>query len=139
MKLEAIIAAVQRDFGRMQKVYRRPIFDEWAIVRFTPAEDSILHYTGPRSEAIGEALASDLQALRGELAKGRHLPGQFEFARAAAGTAADAFLALGEDVYLICNHTTKTMNEITADPLWTAAQVPFVDLSERIAADPIEL
>lgn len=137
MNLEAIVVAVSKDLARMDKVYRRPVFDEWAVVEFQPDRDAVLYYHGPRAETIRDDLADDLTALRGELHKGSHSAGQFEFSRDAAGTTVDAFIALGRKTYLIFNHTSKTMREITADPLWTAAQLHFVNLSERLANEPL--
>ncbi|MFP4542506.1 MAG: hypothetical protein ACLFR7_12840, partial [Opitutales bacterium] len=129
---------VEEAFTRMNTIYRRPVFDEWAVVDVQPEGEAILHYTGPREESIQTSLADDLCTLRTDLSRGPHEPGDFEFNRTAEGTSADAFIALGQSAYLICNHTTKTMQEITADPLWTTAQVRFLDLTQRVAADPLE-
>jgi hypothetical protein len=64
--------------------------------------------------------------------------GDFEFAPDAAGTHFDACLRLGAASYLICNHTTKSMAQIRQSPNWLAAQKPFVELSEKFRADPLE-
>jgi hypothetical protein len=45
--------------------------------------------------------------------------------------ASKAFMALGDDVYLICNNTRSSMAEIARNPRWLSAQVPFADLSEK--------
>lgn len=138
MKLDAAIALVSQHFARMDKVYRRPVFDEWALVRLEAETDTILHYTGPRPDAIAAELPDDLKYLRAELQRTDHPAGAFEFARTAAGTGVDAFLVLGDGNFLVCNHTTKTMQEVASDPLWTAAQGHFVNLSERFGVDPLE-
>lgn len=64
--------------------------------------------------------------------------GDFEFAPDATGTHFDACLRLGSASYLICNHTTKSMAQIRLSPKWLAAQKPFVELSGRFPADPLE-
>jgi hypothetical protein len=46
-------------------------------------------------------------------------------------------MALGSECFLICNNTVQSMDAITADPLWLAAQVPFVELSDKFREDPL--
>jgi hypothetical protein len=48
-------------------------------------------------------------------------------------------MAVGPGIYLICNNTVQSMDGITKDPLWLGAQVPFVELSDKFRADPLEL
>ena len=43
-------------------------------------------------------------------------------------------MALGDETYLICNNTRSSMDEITKNPRWLSAQVPFADLSEKMCA-----
>jgi hypothetical protein len=42
-------------------------------------------------------------------------------------------------VYLIWNNTVLSMDRITTEPRWLAAQVPFLDLTEEFRADPVRL
>ena len=65
--------------------------------------------------------------------------GDFEFERHALGPAFESFMVAGQGVYLICNNTVQSMDAITKDPLWLGAQVPFVDLSEKFRADPLQV
>jgi hypothetical protein len=46
---------------------------------------------------------------------------------------------LGKGLYLICNNTALSMDGITKDPHWINAQVPFVELSDKVRADPVAL
>jgi hypothetical protein len=48
-------------------------------------------------------------------------------------------MVLGSGVFLICNNTRSTMEEIAANPRWLSAQVPFVELSDRIREDPLHV
>ena len=57
--------------------------------------------------------------------------------RHAGGTRFDAFLVLGRGFYLICNNTRQSMDAITKDSRWLAAQIPFVELSDKIRANPV--
>jgi len=66
-----------------------------------------------------------------------HQTGDFEFARHASGTHFDAFMVLGDELYLICNNTTQSINGITKDSRWLNAQVPFAELTERFRANPL--
>ncbi|MFM2295218.1 MAG: hypothetical protein RLZZ350_1631, partial [Verrucomicrobiota bacterium] len=51
------------------------------------------------------------------------------------GTQVEAFMIVGQGVYLICNHTSRSMDAITKNPLWLAAQIPFVELSDTFRRD----
>jgi hypothetical protein len=68
-----------------------------------------------------------------------HDPGDFEFASDGVGTGFEAFTALGTGVYLIWNNTALSMDGITSEPRWLAAQVSFLDLSEKFRANPVKL
>ena len=81
--------------------------------------------------------AADLGALRSELLDSKYSIGDFEFARHGVGTGFEAFVVLGEGIYLICNNTRASMDEITRDPKWLNAQVPFAELSEAVRLDPL--
>jgi hypothetical protein len=121
----------------MASLYGRPVFDEWAIVLFANDKGWILDYTGPRRTDFQKNFLDDSTALRAELDPRRVEPGNFEFTRHGGGTRFDAFLVLGRDVILICNHTGSSMNEITREPRWLNAQRPFAALSERFHTDPV--
>jgi hypothetical protein len=46
---------------------------------------------------------------------------------------------LGQGLFLICNNTVHSMDAITKDPRWLAAQVPFVELSDQFREDALQL
>jgi hypothetical protein len=73
------------------------------------------------------------------LANEEYTVGDFEFARHGVGLAFESFIAVGPGVFLICNNTVQSMDGITKDPLWLGAQVPFVELSDKFRADPLDL
>lgn len=137
MDLTTARAAIETAFAKMAEGYRRPVFDEWALLDIAGTAETILHYSGPRVEDFQQHLAEDLRLLRAALMEGNQGPGDFEFAREGKGEMIDAFLVVGDQRVLVCNHTGKSMDDITTDPLWAAAQGPFVDLSEKFRANPL--
>lgn len=94
-------------------------------------------YTGPRNDVFLKDFANDLGALRAELLDSKYTIGDFEFARHGEGTKFEAFMVLGEGLYLICNNTHASMHDIAKDPRWLTAQVPFAELSEKVRSSPL--
>jgi hypothetical protein len=122
---------------QMNDRYGKVVFDEWAVVSLVQHKARILNYAGPRNDAFLKNFANDLGGLRAELLEGKYTVGDFEFARHGVGTGFEAFMVLGVGIYLICNHTQSSMNEIAKDPRWLNAQVPFVELSDKIRVNPL--
>lgn len=122
---------------KMNDLYGRVVFDEWVIVSLARHKARILFYVGPRNDDFLKNFASDLGSLRAQLLDSKYNVGDFEFARHGVGTAFEAFVVLGEGIYLICNNTRASMEDITRDPKWLNAQVPFAELSEAVAPDPL--
>jgi hypothetical protein len=123
--------------NEMNDRYGKVVFDEWAVVSLVHHKAKILTYTGPRNDAFLKNFANDLGALRAELLNSKYSVGDFEFARHGVGTGFEAFVVLGEGIYLICNNTNASMNDIAEDPRWLNAQVPFVELSDRVRVNPL--
>jgi hypothetical protein len=124
---------------RMNALYGKPVFDDWAVAPRAHNQSRILSYTGPRNDDFLQNFAKDLGPLRAELLQAKYHAGDFEFARNAAGTNFEVFLVMGDAIYLICNNTTSSMNEIARDPRWLEAQVPFAELSDQIRSSPLKL
>ena len=122
---------------RMNELYKKVVFDEWAIVLLVQQRAKILTYLGPRKDDFQKNFAADVQDLRSELLSHNHNLGDFEFSRHGFGTKLEAFVVVGDGLYLICNNTTDSMSGITKDPLWLVAQVPFVEMSDRFRSDPL--
>lgn len=137
MTLEPAIQTIRTHIGQMTALYHKAVFDEWAVLATEGAKGRILAYEGPRPEDFTASFAVDLQAFGAELLRLPHAPGDYDFSRHATGTFFDAYLVLGDGVFLICNNTTQSMTGITQDPLWLKAQVPFVEMSEHFRADPL--
>jgi len=138
MNLATARSTVIAALGRMNALYRKPVFDEWVLVKLASEQGAILAYSGPRAETYQKKFKEDIGLLRDEM-ETRHLAvGDFAFVPDATSTRFDACIRLGKGAYLFCNHTGKSMAEIRQDPLWREAQVPFVQLSQLFARDPLE-
>ena len=121
----------------MNQRYGGIVFDEWAIVSLVDNKAHLLAYAGPRKKGFLQDFVVDAGALRAALMTQNFEAGDFEFARHGVGHAYEAFMALGEGMYLICNHTVQSMDTISRNPRWLGAQGPFVDLSEYFRANPM--
>ena len=137
MTLEEATNLIGRCAARMNDLYRKVVFDEWVIVSLIQHKAKILAYLGPRKDDFQKNFATDVQDLRADLLSRRHSIGDFEFARHGVGTKLEAFLMVGDGLYLICNNTAQSMSAIAKDPLWLSAQVPFVELSDQFRSDPL--
>ncbi len=139
MTLEEIIGHITFCAKTMDALYGGVVFDEWAVVSVMEKQAQILFYTGPRPADFLANFMKDLGSLRAELLGGNYGVGDFEFSRHAVGTGSDAFLVLGQGNYLICNHTRESMDSIAKKSSWLNAQVPFVDLAEKLRASPLQV
>ena len=137
MTLDQASQHIKKCADRMNSVYRKTVFDEWAVVSFMERKGRILSYTGPRREHFQKNFADDIKELRVELLHNTHVVGDFAFSRHGVGTGVEAFIIIGMGIYLICNNTAKSMEDIAKDPLWLNAQKPFVELSETFRADRV--
>jgi hypothetical protein len=122
---------------QMHASYGKPVFDEWAVVSFSDQKGRLLAYMGPRKEDFKKNFLADAGTLRAGLLNREGVVGDFDFARDGVGTGFESFLILGKGVYLICNNTQESMEEIGKNPNWLQAQVPFVALSDRFRSNPL--
>jgi hypothetical protein len=137
MRLDQATKLIEACSQQMNARYRRPVFDEWAVVSVNENKGRLLAYKGPRREGFQKNFLDDAGPLRTGLLTETYEAGDFEFARHGVGTGFESFMVLGKGLYLICNNTVQSMDGITQDPLWLGAQVPFVDLSDRFRAEPV--
>ena len=137
MTLEEITRLIKQCADQMNARYTKTVFDEWAIVSLAQKKSRILNYLGPRNDDFLKNFANDLGALRTDLLKAGRGAGDFEFTRHGVGTLFEAFMVLGEGLYLISNNTMNSMDGITRDARWIDAQVPFVELSDKVRNSPL--
>jgi len=139
MTLEQAIASVKSCADAMNARYQKVVFDEWALVSLGEHRGRLLAYIGPRKEGFRKNFLADAGSLRASLLAQEQPVGTFEFARNNVGTGFEAFMVVGNGLYLICNNTVQSMDTIARDPLWLGAQVPFVELSEQFTASALDL
>jgi len=124
---------------KMNELYGKVVFDEWAIVSLAHQKARVLAYTGPRNDVFLKNFANDLGSLRSQLLTNEYTVGDFEFSRHGIGTGFESFMVLGAGVYLFCNNTQRSMDDIARDPKWLSAQVPFAELADTVRAKPLAL
>jgi hypothetical protein len=139
MTLDQATKLIESCAGQMNARYKKVVFDEWVLLSLADGKGRVLAYTGPRREGFQKNFLTDVGALREGLRNEGYGVGDFEFARTNVGPAFESFMVVGKGIYLICNNTVQSMDAITKDPLWLGAQVPFVELSERFRADPLDV
>lgn len=139
MNLESASRHIERCAVEMDDLYGKTVFDEWAVVSVADRRIGLLSYKGPRKSGFQENFVKDAGNLLGGLLSPDHVVGDFDFARHRAGTGFEAFMVVGQGVFLICNNTVQSIDAIAKDPAWLAAQVPFVELSDRFRSDPVSV
>ena len=139
MTLEQANKLVKLSAERMNARYKNVVFDEWAIIALARAKWRLLSYSGPRQEGFQKNFLADAGSLRAGLLTQEYQVGDFEFARQSVGTSFEAFMVLGKGIFLICNNTVQSMDGIAQDPRWLSAQIPFVELSDKLRANPVEI
>jgi hypothetical protein len=137
MTLSEAITVIKDHLGRMDDLYCKKVFDEWAIIRVEGSRGRILAYEGQRREDFTQSFPAEVKAFGPELLKSPRAAGDYDFFRHATGMDFDAYLALNAHLFLICNNTAQSMTGITEDPLWLKAQAPFVEMSEKFRSDPV--
>lgn len=138
MTLSQALDAVKRCSENMNARYGKTVFDEWAIVSLQRGKERIVAYQGPRKEHFQKNFSNDLGGMRAEVLTTKHQPGHFDFARHEAGTGFEAFVCAGDELYLICNNTQASMNDIAKDTRWLEAQKVFLELTDQFRAQPLE-
>lgn len=140
MNLQTAVSRISKSISKLDAAYGRPVFDELAIVGLVGGKLTLHHYKGPNEGGFLAEFADNTMALRKELTEEQTaLGGEFSFTREGEGASMDAFICLGPDTYLFCNHTEKSMHEIKQDRKWIDAQGEFLNLSQFFAVDPVDL
>ena len=138
MQLPVALEIIRSALSRLTALYGQPVFDEWCVVGLRPDGSGVLAYEGPRRETFRQQFVQDVAPLQQEVAAHAHEPGDFHFAIDAEGTHYDALLAIGPGVWLLCNHTQRTLDHIRHQSAWRRAQVAWLQLSERFRSAPVE-
>lgn len=138
MNLQQAINSIGECATRMNELYGDVVFDEWVIINVQGGKARVVYYTGPRQANFATEIAELKESVE-DLLSGELGCGDFSFERHAVGPQADALMVTGPDTYLICNNTKLSIHQITQNPLWLQAQVPFVELGDKFRANPLLL
>jgi len=138
MNLQQAIYLIGQCARRMNELYGQVVFDEWVIIHVQDSKGRVIHYTGPRQANFATDIAELKESVEDMLSSELGC-GDFTFERHGVGPQADALMVIGPDAYLICNNTKLSIHQITQNPLWLQAQVPFVELGDRFRANPLLL
>ncbi len=137
MQTDHALPLIRSQLARMAAAYGDAVFDEWVLIGLTAGGASILAYEGPREADYRKTFLKDIAPLRAVIGKGEQDVGGFEFVNDAAGHRYDAVMRAGPSVYLLCNHTTLSIDDIRANLGWLKAQKPWFELGEKFRADPL--
>lgn len=140
MILKDAVQLVLNTATMMDSICKQPVFDEFGIVRAKGEKLFLCWYKGDRKQDYVGRFKRDTALLKQESRSrfsNRYDVGDYEFIPDGSGTQAESFLVVGEDLFLICSNTRKSMAEISANPLWLKAQSAFVEMSEAFRFDPL--
>ena len=136
MTLDDAIRHIEQCCERMNANYGATVFDEWLVVHMGES-DKILAHSGPRGDSIVYGFFADLKAIHDLLQSAEHSPGDFGFTHEGHGTRFDAYVVLGENLYLLWNKTDASTTHITKNPRWQIAQSEFIALTDAIRQSPL--
>ena len=139
MTLKDAIQEIKTCAQQMNVRYGNVVFDEFALVSLAGKKGRVLAYIGPRRTGFQKNFLTDAGPLMEGLLTQNSTAGDFEFARHGVGTCFEAFMTVGDGLFLICNNTVQSMDTIAKDPRWIGAQVPFADLSDKFRYYPLTM
>jgi hypothetical protein len=138
MELDEAVEIIRFYLREMDKLYKRPVFDEVAIVHVGEKQPEVYYYEGPRGSVFASDFMDNTRSLR-ELMDSQPTEsgGEMDFTDDGHGVNMDAYVCLGKDVYLFLNNIRKSMLDIKGDPLWKDVQPKFLDLTESFGLNPL--
>ena len=142
MNLSEAAQLIRSTARRMDAVCGETVFDEFGIVERAGERHNLCWYSGARRQEYIQAFGRDTALLREESLSrfsNRYEIGDFEFAQDGSGPQSEAFVVVGDELYLLCTNTLKSMAEIAANPRWLEAQSAFVEMSERFRSNPLRV
>lgn len=137
MNLSRATTVIEQSLNTLTSSAGEPIFDEWIILGKKKNQWTELHYVGPRMQEHVASFSQDLRSLVEVFDPSVSEVGDFSFTHKGHGTAFDAFMCIGPEIFVLFNHTQKNTDQITQNPKWTEAQVYFTELLEAFIADPV--
>lgn len=139
MTIHEVVTAIRLCLSDLNKAYGGEVFDEFSIVSLNKNLGEVLFYFGAREQLFLKTFNDDMLLLRKEILKDQPESGDFGFTREGAGSYYDAFICIAPNLYIIFNNTLKSMDEITENTRWLAAQSSFLKLSQLFSANTVTI
>jgi hypothetical protein len=80
-----------------------------------------------------------MAAMRGTFNPAEIQVGDFAFSHEGHGSGFDAYMCIGDHLFVLFNNVEKSTDEITSNPKWKLAQIPFMTLLEHFIANPVKI
>lgn len=142
MNLSKATLLITETAQKMDDMCKETVFDEFGIIAVDKGNHFLCWYHGVRRQNYIKMFKSETALLKRESRSrliNRYEIGDYEFVHDGTGSQAETFLVIGEHIYLLCTNTRKSMDEVSANPLWLGAQTAFVELSEKFVLDPVQV
>ena len=139
MKTSVAVERIKDSIKEMELAIGEPAFDEWVLAGKTSEGWKLMGYGGPRLETFVKHFREDMEAMRGTFNPAEFQVGDFGFSHEGHGSGFDAYMCIGKHLFVLFNNVNKSTDEITQNPKWKAAQVPFMGLLELFISDPVEI
>ena len=139
MRLSRATELITACAEQMNARYEGVVFDEWAVLSLGTHRARLHYYVGPCKKGFRKNLLADPAALCADLALPDYGVGDFKLALTGVSPPFAGFMVLGRGRYLVCNNTVHKLDSLASSPRGLVSQVPFIQLSERFRASPLEL
>jgi len=138
MKQLEAVERIERALSEMADVLGEAVFDEWTLVKRLSKGWHVLNYVGAREEAFKMEFATDIAAMKETvLDLSKTYIGDSGFSYEGHGSGFDAYICVGDGLFLFLNNVQKSTSEITSSPKWKQAQIHYATLLEAFAADAL--
>lgn len=137
MTKEEAIKQIEHTLEDLNNQIKYTIFNEWILISVTPRSWDILKYSGPRQSEFFSHLSEDLTSVHQKMNDLNPIPGEFDFSYEGYGKAFDAYMCIGEKLYILFNNTLKNADEIKAHINWKKAERKIRNLQQKFMDDPV--
>jgi hypothetical protein len=137
MDIGNAVKRVRKTCDQLNLQAGRTIFNEWALVEIHGDQWGVHAYQSPREEDFQKNFGSDVKELSDLLHPDEMTPGDFDFIRDGYGTKFDAYLCIGDHLFVLFNNTRETTDQFSSCPNWKLAMKRFERLMESFMTDPV--
>lgn len=138
MKKSEAVERIGLALSKMAEVLGEAAFDEWMLVKRLSKGWQVLNYTGEREAAFKKEFTTDIAAMKETVLDfSKTYVGDSDFSYEGHGSGFDAYICVGDGIFLFLNNIQKSTSEITNSPKWKRAQIHYATLLEAFAADKL--